>query len=264
MLVRNPNMTILSARDQRKFNSLEKSMMSLDKRISNLQSRNRPSFQRTIDRLQERRNSNLARIQQINPSYTPIQPFDPQPRLQSAMTPAQPRSNQPVQDPVASSQIPFNSVRPMSQTAPNQQFLDQYANYGFSPELQNYLAQQAQMSTMDAGIAYQYNPQTQTFSGMGLGTGPLNLSMQEMMQRAGGAQPSLSPQSQPLPNLPPPMFTYPSPTFQPSFSSQTSTGAQFPQQQYNPFQYSSFFNSLSPQQQTQNTVQVPQLGATYF
>jgi hypothetical protein len=80
-------------------------------------------------------------------------------------------------------------IRQPQTVTPNQRFLDQYGSYGFAPELQNYLAQQAQMATTDAGIAYQYDPATQTFTGQGFGTGPITLSMAEMMQRAGVATP---------------------------------------------------------------------------
>lgn len=95
--------------------------------------------------------------------------------------------------------------QPMAVT-PNQTFLDQYGSYGFAPELQNYLAQQAQMATRDAGIAYQYDPATQTFTGQGFGTGPVTVSMAEMMQRATqGQQPMTF--GQPVAPRPMPMGT---------------------------------------------------------
>lgn len=94
-------------------------------------------------------------------------------------------------------------IRPMGEAqAPQQSFLDQYGSYGFDPKLQQYLAQQAQASTMDAGIAYQYDPTTKTFTGGGRG-GPQTLTMDQMLQKAGiGAAPVATSTTPSLPMQP--------------------------------------------------------------
>jgi hypothetical protein len=74
-----------------------------------------------------------------------------------------------------------------------QQFLDQYSSYGFDPALQQYLAQQAQMSTYGGGINYQYDPTTQMFTGGIRGSGPMQVSLADMMQRV---SPAITPNAQ--------------------------------------------------------------------
>ena len=72
-------------------------------------------------------------------------------------------------------------------------YQSQYGNYGFDSGLQNYLDQQYVGSTRDAGVGYQYDPSTQTFTGgtMGGRYNPIPLSV--MQQAAGGNRDVLNP-----------------------------------------------------------------------
>jgi hypothetical protein len=54
-----------------------------------------------------------------------------------------------------------------------------FNNYGFDPALVDYLNKQKQMSTYDAGVSYQYDPATQTFTGATM-AGPVKKTLQEM------------------------------------------------------------------------------------
>jgi hypothetical protein len=65
-----------------------------------------------------------------------------------------------------------------------------WASYGFDQNLQNYLNKQREMSALDAGVAWDYDPNTKTFSGGTLG-GPVTKTLAEMQQAA--QQPQFSP-----------------------------------------------------------------------
>jgi len=54
-----------------------------------------------------------------------------------------------------------------------------FNGYGFDPALVDYLNKQKQMSTYDAGVSYQYDPATQTFTGATM-AGPVKKTLQEM------------------------------------------------------------------------------------
>ena len=72
-------------------------------------------------------------------------------------------------------------------------YQSRYGNYGFDSGLQNYLDQQYVGSTRDAGVGYQYDPSTQTFTG-GTRTGQYNpIPLNVMQQAAGGNREVLSP-----------------------------------------------------------------------
>lgn len=72
-------------------------------------------------------------------------------------------------------------------------FQSPYANYGFDPGLQSYLDRQNYMSNNDAGVAFQYDPTNQTFTGGTRGGtyNPIPLSV--MQQAAGGNRDVLNP-----------------------------------------------------------------------
>ena len=72
-------------------------------------------------------------------------------------------------------------------------YQSRYGNYGFDSGLQNYLDQQYVGSTRDAGVGYQYDPSTQTFTGgtMGGRYNPIPLSV--MQQAAAGNRDVLNP-----------------------------------------------------------------------
>lgn len=91
-----------------------------------------------------------------------------------------------------------------------------YANYGFDPALQSYLDQQNFRSATDAGVAFQYDPSNQTFTGgtMAGRYNPIPLSV--MQQAAGGNRDALSSYFQP--RFPQP--TGPVPTVKPGLTPQ--------------------------------------------
>jgi chemotaxis protein histidine kinase CheA len=64
------------------------------------------------------------------------------------------------------------------------QFMEQFSGFGFDPRLVAYLAKQAELSTVDAGIFYQWNPDSQTFTGFTM-AGPVTVTLETMLQRAG-------------------------------------------------------------------------------
>ena len=82
-----------------------------------------------------------------------------------------------------------------------------YANYGFDPALQSYLDRQNYMSNNDAGVAFQYDPTNQTFTGGTRGGqyNPIPLSV--MQQAAGGNRDVMAPYYQP--RFPQPTGTVP-------------------------------------------------------
>jgi hypothetical protein len=63
-----------------------------------------------------------------------------------------------------------------------------YTKYGFDQPLINYLQDQYNKSTFDAGIGWSYDPTTQTFSG-GTMAGPQTATLAEMQNRAKGYTP---------------------------------------------------------------------------
>lgn len=73
-------------------------------------------------------------------------------------------------------------------------YQSRYGNYGFDPGLQNYLDQQYFRSTSDAGVNFQYDPTTQTFTGgtMGGQYNPIPLSVMQQVA-ASNDQSTLSP-----------------------------------------------------------------------
>ena len=114
---------------------------------------------------------------------------------------------------------------------------------------------------MDGGIAWQYNPQTQTFSGMGLNTGPLTLSMQEMMQKATpntgllGDSVYNGPTITPITNFNAPnVDTFPAPISQPGIGSTQPLGSTTMQPQAMvSTQFSQPFSASNIYQQLQGT-----------
>jgi hypothetical protein len=87
-----------------------------------------------------------------------------------------------------------------------QGYQSQYGNYGFDPQLQNYLDQQYIASTRDAGVGFQYDPTNQTFTG-GTRGGMYNpIPLNVMQQAAGGNRDVLNPYFQSnFPQQPVPM-----------------------------------------------------------
>jgi hypothetical protein len=72
-------------------------------------------------------------------------------------------------------------------------YQSRYGNYGFDSGLQNYLDQQYVGSTRDAGVGYQYDPSTQTFTG-GTMAGQYNpIPLSVMQQAAAGNRDVLNP-----------------------------------------------------------------------
>jgi len=72
-------------------------------------------------------------------------------------------------------------------------YQSRYGNYGFDSGLQNYLDQQYVGSTRDAGVGYQYDPTTQTFTG-GTMSGQYNpIPLSVMQQAAAGNRDVLNP-----------------------------------------------------------------------
>lgn len=63
-------------------------------------------------------------------------------------------------------------------------FSQPFEGFGFDPRLVDYLARQAQLSATEAGVAYEYNPTTQTFTGFTM-MGPVTVTLETMLQRAG-------------------------------------------------------------------------------
>ncbi len=76
-------------------------------------------------------------------------------------------------------------------------FQSPYANYGFDPGLQSYLDNQYRMSTMDAGVNYQYDPTNQTFTGGTMGGTYNPIPLNVMQQAAGGNRDVLNSYYQP-------------------------------------------------------------------
>ena len=85
-----------------------------------------------------------------------------------------------------------------------------YANYGFDPGLQSYLDQQNYRSSKDMGVAFQYDPTNQTFTG-GTMAGRYNpIPLNVMQQVAGGNRDVLNPYFQS--KFPQPTGPMPQPT----------------------------------------------------
>lgn len=76
-----------------------------------------------------------------------------------------------------------------------------YTKYGFDQPLINYLQDQYNKSTFDAGIGWSYDPTTQTFSG-GTMAGPQTATLAEMQNRAKGYTPqAINPNRVDLPSF---------------------------------------------------------------
>jgi len=78
---------------------------------------------------------------------------------------------------------PFNQSLPSSTTQAPQG----YDSYGFDKNVVDYLNKQRQKSALDAGVAYQYDPQTQMFTGSTMG-GQVRKSLADIQREASGAQ----------------------------------------------------------------------------
>jgi hypothetical protein len=89
-------------------------------------------------------------------------------------------------------QVPQQPGNPFQMPLPSH-YQSPYANYGFDPALQSYLDRQNYMSNNDAGVAFQYDPTNQTFTGgtMGGQYNPIPLSV--MQQAAGGNRDVMAP-----------------------------------------------------------------------
>lgn len=106
-----------------------------------------------------------------NPIYRAPTISQPQPQSQSQPTP-QPQPY--------TSQITTPSSLPTSSApSPQANYDDTFGSYGFDRPLVDYLNNQRKLSTLDAGISYDYDPATQTFFG-GTMAGPVKKTLQEM------------------------------------------------------------------------------------
>jgi hypothetical protein len=122
------------------------------------------------------------------------------PQVQNAIntSPQQPgQVQQPGQTQQPFPGMPMNPQIPGQVRTPNYTNPDmapsQYGNYGFDPGLQSYLDNQYRMSTVDAGVGFQYDPTNQTFTG-GTRTGQYNpIPLNVMQQAAGGNRDVLNP-----------------------------------------------------------------------
>jgi hypothetical protein len=81
------------------------------------------------------------------------------------------------------SPTPFSQMPPNATTATPQG----YDSYGFDKNVVDYLNRQRQDSAHDAGVNYQYDPQTQTFTGATMG-GQVRKSLADIQREAGGQQ----------------------------------------------------------------------------
>jgi len=70
----------------------------------------------------------------------------------------------------------------------------EFNDFGFDRPLLDYLNKQQEMSTYDAGISYQYDPATQTFTGGTRGYGPIKKTLQEMQAESQSKTPLASAQ----------------------------------------------------------------------
>ena len=73
--------------------------------------------------------------------------------------------------------------QPQTVIQPQTSNIPDFNSYGFSQDMVNYLNNQRQMSAMDAGISYNYDPATQTFKGSTMG-GPVTKTLAEMQAEA--------------------------------------------------------------------------------
>ena len=91
-------------------------------------------------------------------------------------------------------QVPVQGGRgPLSPFTLPSHYQSPYANYGFDPGLQSYLDQNNYRSTFDAGVGFQYDPTTQTFTGGTMGGQYNPIPLNVMQQAAGGNRDVLSP-----------------------------------------------------------------------
>lgn len=80
-------------------------------------------------------------------------------------------------------QMPSFSMPPNVTNKPPQS----YDSYGFDTNVVNYLNKQRQDAARDAGVSYQYDPQTQMFTGSTMG-GQVRKSLADIQREASGAQ----------------------------------------------------------------------------
>jgi hypothetical protein len=80
-----------------------------------------------------------------------------------------------------SMQQPVQATPPSLPASPAQD--SGFGNYGFDPNLVDYLNNQKRLSTFDAGISYRYDPATQTFTGGTMG-GPIKKTLQQMQMES--------------------------------------------------------------------------------
>jgi len=123
------------------------------------------------------------RLNAMRQPQQPVQaaPAPVQKPMQVAPAPM-PSMQQPVREIPPS--LPASPARPVQ---PQLQFQANYGgaqdsgfnNYGFDRPLVDYLNKQKKLSTFDAGISYNYDPATQTFTGGTMG-GPVKKTLQEM------------------------------------------------------------------------------------
>jgi len=118
----------------------------------------------------------------FDPTYTdifPPRPFDPY-QIDPSFPPRPPRPYDPPY-PVDPRDVPRPSdPYPEDPSRPQYPKEEDYGQYGFDPNLVNYLNEQRRMSATDAGVNYSYDPATQTFTGGTLG-GPVTKTLEEMM-----------------------------------------------------------------------------------
>jgi hypothetical protein len=144
----------------------------------------------------------------INPEVKPLNP-------EVTDMPVAMPTEAPTDMPVRNTNTPLPYERTTTATQPKgalpqitlpSHYQSPFSSYGFSPELQSYLDQNNYRSTFDAGVGYQYDPATQTFTG-GTMSGRYNpIPLSVMQEAAGGNRDALSPYFQ---------FKYPEMAIQP-------------------------------------------------
>jgi hypothetical protein len=123
-------------------------------------------------RLQQQRQQQQQ--QPLQPPQQVAQPMGQQPDIASIFGNLTQRQQSP---------SPFNQRLPSSTTQAPQG----YDSYGFDKNVVDYLDKQRQNSAFDAGVAYQYDPQTQMFTGSTMG-GQVRKSLADIQREASGGQ----------------------------------------------------------------------------
>ena len=122
------------------------------------------------------------------PLPRPVQPPVRDPKL--IVDPNPPKPPLPVQPkPLAEFTRP-TSTSPRPPVQPKHYGEGEFNDFGFDRPLLDYLNKQQEMSTYDAGISYQYDPATQTFTGGTRGYGPIKKTLQEMQAESQSKTPS--------------------------------------------------------------------------